>query len=87
MSAPAVRRLRIDRLDLDLRGIAPPTAEAAARALGPALAKALASGGPAIASTGRLDAGRIKSLATPDAQTLAAGIAQRIAHAIRGEAT
>lgn len=44
MNAPSQpgRRLRIDRLELDLRGIAPATAEAAARLLGPALAKALA---------------------------------------------
>ena len=41
-ASPHVRRhLRVGRLDLDLRGIAPETAEAAARALGPALARAL----------------------------------------------
>ena len=39
-------RLRIGRLDLDLRGVAPATAEAAARALGPALARALTSRSP-----------------------------------------
>ena len=36
MSAPLQgrRRVRIDRLELDLRGFAPDTAEAAARAVG-----------------------------------------------------
>jgi hypothetical protein len=36
------RRIHIDRLELDLRGIEPKTAEAATRRLGPALEKALA---------------------------------------------
>ena len=89
--SPAGRRLRIDRLDLDLRGIAPATAEAAARALGPALARALASnrasGAPAgpIAPADRIDAGRVASPASPGAQDLAAGIAERIAGAVRQE--
>jgi hypothetical protein len=45
-----VRHVRIDRLDLDLRGVDPRAAEAAVRSLGPALAKALESPGPAPAN-------------------------------------
>ena len=83
--APPRRRVRIDRLELDLRGIAPATAEAAARALGPALAKALAPQHAHLAPADRIDAGRIASPAAPGAHDLAAGIAQRIADsALRG---
>jgi hypothetical protein len=87
----ARRSIRVGRLDLDLRGIAPDTAEATARALGPALARALTQGagvgirdwrfGPA----DRVDAGRIDSAASPDAHDLAARLAQRIALALGGE--
>jgi hypothetical protein len=79
------RRIRIDRLELDLRGIAPATADAAARALGPALAKALASQKVHIASADRIDAGRIASPASPDAHDLAGAVARRIAHTIKRE--
>jgi hypothetical protein len=80
--------LRIDRLDLDLRGIHPQLAEAAVRLLGPALRAALArNGGPAVASTGatpgvgaRIDAGRIAPAG--DAPALAQRLAERIAGAI-----
>lgn len=84
-SAPSAqrRRVRIDRLELDLRGIAPATAQAAARALGPALAKALAPHHAHLAPADRIDAGRIASAAAPSAHDLAAGIAQRIADAAR----
>jgi hypothetical protein len=50
MSATPIRRIRIDQLNLDLRGTDPQTAEAAARTLGPALAKAMGSPGPAAAN-------------------------------------
>jgi hypothetical protein len=79
------RRIRIERLELDLRGIAPATADAAARALGPALADALASRKAHVASADRIDAGRIVSPASPDAKDLAGGIARRIARTIRRE--
>jgi hypothetical protein len=46
MSRMPVRRVTIDRLDLDLRGIEPRAAETAARALGPAIERALGSRGP-----------------------------------------
>lgn len=86
MTAPSPRRrLRIDRLELDMRAIAPATAEAAARALGPALAHALAAHQAPIAPADRIDAGRIASPASPGAHDLAAAIAQRIAHTVRRE--
>jgi hypothetical protein len=80
------RRLQISRIDLDLRGIAPATAEASARALGPALARALTPWMDArIGSADRIDAGRIDSPASPEVHDLAARIAQRIAHALERE--
>lgn len=81
--SPPRRRLRIDRLELDLRGVAPGTADAAARALGPALALTLASQRLPIGSAERIDAGRIASPASPSAHDLATGIAERIAHSLR----
>jgi len=88
----AVRRLNIARLDLDLRGIAPGTAEASARALGPALASVLTrarDSGLGIWDSGggvdRVDAGSITMPASPDPHDLAVRIAQRIAHALKRE--
>jgi hypothetical protein len=75
-------RLRIGRLDLDLWGVAPATGEAAARALGPALARALRHRQPRFGPAERIDAGRIESSGSPDAHDLAVQIAQRIAHAL-----
>lgn len=92
------RTVRIGRLDLDLRGLAPDAAEAAARALGPALARALTErpasdiGNPGLAirdsrfrSADRIDAGRIESPALPDRHDLAARIARRIVQALERE--
>jgi hypothetical protein len=79
------RRVRIDRLELDLRGIDPGTANAAAHALGAALAQALAAHHAHIQPADRVDAGRIESPASPDAHHLATGIARRIADTIRRE--
>jgi hypothetical protein len=87
MNARSGRRLRIDRLEMDLRGIAPATAETVARALGPALAQAMTSQRVGIAPSERIDAGRIASPAPASAQDLAAGIARRIARSVRGEGT
>lgn len=78
------RRVHIERLELDLRGISAETAQATARALGPALAQALARHPPGIASSERVDAGRIASPASPQAHQLAAGIAHRVARSVRG---
>lgn len=84
---PSRRRLHIDALELDLRGIAPATAEAAVRALGSALAQALARQHAPLAPTERIDAGRIASPASPSAHELATSIAQRIAQSIPGDRT
>jgi len=75
------RRISIDRLDVDLRGIAPSIAEAAVRRLGPALREQLARPGGDIAAAGRVEAGRVAPAG--DAQGLATGLAQRIAQSIR----
>jgi hypothetical protein len=77
-----MKRLSIGRLELDLHGIAPDTAKAAARALGPALARALTQRCLHAAPAERIDAGRIASAAAPDAGSLATQIAQRIAQTI-----
>jgi hypothetical protein len=77
------RRLRIDRLELDLRGISPATAESAARALGPALAQALSPRDAHNAPGDRIDAGRLVTSASIGPRELAAGIARRIAESAR----
>lgn len=74
-----MKRIVIDHLELDLRGIAPATAQAAARLLGPALAQALAQHGTDAQPARRLDAGRIDVGAAAAPQALAARIAQHIA--------
>jgi hypothetical protein len=74
-----VKRLRIDRLHLDLRGVAPAAAEAAARQIGPALVRALADRALNVRSTGRLDGGRIATDANPSGSALAERIAVRLA--------
>jgi hypothetical protein len=74
-----MRRLRIERLDLDLRGIDATLARAAARQLGPALERALARRRLAPTTTTRLDAGRLDVAAGADAAALAIGVAERIA--------
>lgn len=73
------RRIVIDRLDLDLRGIDSATAQAAARLLGPALSRALQQRDFTARSVERLDAGRIDSPASPQPAALAAHIAGQIA--------
>ncbi|MEO6408202.1 MAG: hypothetical protein ABIO45_05550 [Burkholderiaceae bacterium] len=82
------RRLHIDRLVLDLRGIDPAIAQAAARALGPALAEAMATQEiGAHAPLQHLDAGRLRSMAAPSAGALATQMAQRIAGQLGGGGT
>jgi hypothetical protein len=71
------RRLHIDRLELDLRGVDPAVAEAAVRLLGPALQAQLAHAQGPLASAARIDAGRVAASSEP--QALANGLAQRIA--------
>lgn len=71
------KRISINRLDLDLRGVDPATAEAAVRLLGPALQAAFAQRHGGIASAARIDAGRIAPASEP--QALAERLAQRLA--------
>ena len=77
--------MTIDRIDLDLRGFSPESAEAAARALGPAIARALAISGLRSQPTDHLDAGEIAYTRAPSSDALAADVAQRIAHRVRGK--
>lgn len=89
MTTRRTRRLRIDRLEIDLRGMAPDTAATTASALGAALARELASGRPHLVAAERVDAGRVTSPAAPgappDGRGLADTIARRVAARIRGE--
>ena len=82
LPAAAPRQLHIGRLELDLRGIDPALAQAAVRALGPALAGALAA--TAFPETGvvRLDAGSLPAAAQSTPGALAAAIAGRIARSL-----
>jgi hypothetical protein len=74
-----MKRLAIDRLDIDLRGVPPATAEAAVRLIGPALARAL-SGRHVFATPGAsIDAGRVTVGTAPNANALATRVAQQIA--------
>jgi hypothetical protein len=79
------RRLSIDRLDLDLRGIDPAVAEAAVRLLGPALQEQLAQRQGPFNAAARIDAGSIAVPATAGSEprALANGLAQRIAQRTR----
>ena len=54
-----MKRLVIDRLDLDLRGISPATAETVARLLGPALARVMRGRRIDRSPAQRIDAGRL----------------------------
>ncbi len=79
------QRLHIERLDLDLRGIAPETAQAIANALGPALARQLAQAPRSAKPAPHVDAGRLTSAASPDPAALAGRIARRIVARSTGE--
>jgi hypothetical protein len=74
-----MKQITIDRLELDLRGVAQPTAQAASRLIGPALARALQ--GRHVVATGAtaVNGGRIAMRAAPDAGTVSERIAQRVA--------
>jgi len=81
-----MKRLHIDRLDLDLRGVSPATAESVARLVGPALAQALR--GRRLdnsASAQAIDAGRLAVPSAKEPGVMATRIAQRIAHKTSGD--
>ena len=75
---PGGRRIHIARLELDLRGVAPETARAAAAELGPAISRAWA--------TSRTDAHSNAKASTRGtaSSSLADGLAQRIVRTVRG---
>jgi hypothetical protein len=75
------RRIVIDRLDLDLRGVDPEVARQAVRLLGPALRAALPAADHQPLPRERLDAG------AGDAADLAAALAGRIAGRISGRSS
>jgi hypothetical protein len=75
-----MKRLVIDRLDLDLRGVSHATAETVARLLGPALARAMRGRHIDASPDHQIDAGRLGMATAPAPAVLAAQIAQRIAH-------
>ena len=85
MKGPA-KRLVIERIELDVRNIAPGTAQSLARALGPALARALAHRDLRAEPAERIDAGRIDGAAANGMQA-ADAIAQRIAHHLSAKDT
>ncbi len=76
-----IRRVHIDRLDIDVRGIPVATAWSAMQLLGPALKQALESHAVVSqrgSSSDALEAGRVMSSATVQPQTLANQIAVQI---------
>jgi len=72
------RRVHIDRLELDMRGISPADAEAVARLLGPALARTVAHRRLAATAVDRLDAARIETSHRRDPHGLAEQMAGHI---------
>jgi len=74
-----MRRFKIERLELDMRGVPRATAESAARGLGPALARALAGRELTATQAARIDAGAVAAGPAADAGALAARVAQQIA--------
>jgi hypothetical protein len=75
-----MKRLAIEDLHLDLRGVDRATAEAAARRIGPALARAFA-GRVILDSSKATTASRVATDGTTDAGTLASTMAGQIARA------
>lgn len=75
------RRIHIQRLELDLRGIDAQTAEAATRRLGPSLEAALAQRRGRFDPSSRIDAGSISPAG--ESRDVASALAHRIAHHVR----
>lgn len=84
------RRVHVDAIELDLRGVSADTAARAAHLLGPALAQAFGGrrgdGGHDVGdiSAGDIDGGRIELAASAAPETLATLLAQHIAERTRG---
>jgi len=75
------RRLQIKRLEIDLRGLDPKVAEAAARQLGPSLERALAQRRGGFDSAHRIDAGGIAP--SDHSRDVASSLAQQVAQRVR----
>ena len=81
-----MKRLVINRLDLDLHGVSAATAEDVARLVGPALAQALRGRRlDHIASAQAIDAGRLAVPTAKEPGAMATQIAQHIAHKSSGD--
>ena len=80
-----MKRVRIDRINLHVRGVAPSTVQSAAGLLGPAVARALEGRTVATEPDARIDAGRVVVGAAPHAEPLAARIAEQIVRATTRE--
>jgi hypothetical protein len=76
------RRIHIERLELDLRGLDPKAAESAARTLGPSLQMELARRRGRFESAPRIEAGGIAPSTQP--REIAARLAHRVALRTRG---
>jgi siderophore synthetase component len=74
-----MKRLSVERLNLDLRGITPATARSAARLLGPALTQALAGRSLIDRPAASIDTGRSGIETAHDSTRLASHIARQIA--------
>jgi hypothetical protein len=75
------RRIHIKRLELDLRGVDPKTAEAATRRLGPSLERALAQRRGHFDSAHHIDAGGIAP--SNQSHDIASSLAHRIAQRVK----
>jgi len=75
------RRVRIKRLEIDLRGLDPKVAEAATRQLGPSLERALAQRRGDFESARNIDAGGIAP--ADHSRDVASGLAHQIARRVR----
>ena len=75
-----IRRVSIERLELDLRGVDPVVAEAAVRLLGPALREQLAHRDGPVTAAARLDGGHVAPVSEPRAlaNRLARCVTQRL---------
>lgn len=84
------RHLHLERLEIDLRGIPPEVARAAAASLGPELAQALAAhlhgrGAATDARAAQLVAPAVKVSAGADATAVRAAIVRQVATTVAGQ--
>jgi hypothetical protein len=80
-----MKKLSIERLNLDLRGVSPATARTVAQLLGPALAQALAGRRLIDRPAASIDTGRTGIETAHDSSRLASHIARQIAARTSGD--